>query len=186
MDLHTVVFDSHINLQSKPLSPGAAPQNTPILYCWFSPKTWGEKFNLQTKFFTSTIQLCLIQFSSLNVWAWLYLTGRESVKYHRSIVDSHRLDAPGNTEPNQDIKDITANCVGDSHISQACGCTHTHTHTLETCKEELKFQKLLNRAWMHTTVLPCRATIRLAIQSGTLVPAARKVMPIMTSGIPSV
>lgn len=33
---------------------------------------------------------------------------------------------------------------------------------------------------------PCRATIRLAIQSGTLVPAARKVMPMMTSGIPRV
>lgn len=33
---------------------------------------------------------------------------------------------------------------------------------------------------------PCRATMRLAIQSGTLVPAARKVMPMMTSGIPSV
>lgn len=27
--------------------------------------------------------------------------------------------------------------------------------------------------------LPCRATIRLAMQSGTLVPAARKVMPMM-------
>lgn len=34
--------------------------------------------------------------------------------------------------------------------------------------------------------LPCRATIRLAMQSGTLVPAARKVMPMMTSGIPRV
>lgn len=34
--------------------------------------------------------------------------------------------------------------------------------------------------------LPWRATIRLAMQSGTLVPAARKVMPMMTSGIPSV
>lgn len=34
--------------------------------------------------------------------------------------------------------------------------------------------------------LPCRATMRLAMQSGTLVPAARKVMPMMTSGIPSV
>lgn len=34
--------------------------------------------------------------------------------------------------------------------------------------------------------LPCLATIKLAMQSGTLVPAARKVMPMMTSGIPSV
>lgn len=34
--------------------------------------------------------------------------------------------------------------------------------------------------------LPWRATIRLAMQSGTLVPAARKVMPMITSGIPSV
>lgn len=33
---------------------------------------------------------------------------------------------------------------------------------------------------------PWRATIRLAMQSGTLVPAARNVMPIITSGIPSV
>lgn len=33
---------------------------------------------------------------------------------------------------------------------------------------------------------PCRATMRLAMQSGTLVPAARKVMPMITSGIPSV
>ena len=34
--------------------------------------------------------------------------------------------------------------------------------------------------------LPCLATIKLAMQSGTLVPAARNVMPMMTSGIPSV
>lgn len=34
--------------------------------------------------------------------------------------------------------------------------------------------------------LPCLATIRLAMQSGTLVPAAKKVMPMMTSGMPSV
>lgn len=34
--------------------------------------------------------------------------------------------------------------------------------------------------------LPCLATIKLAMQSGTLVPAARKVIPMMTSGIPSV
>lgn len=34
--------------------------------------------------------------------------------------------------------------------------------------------------------VPCLATIKLAMQSGTLVPAARKVMPMMTSGIPSV
>lgn len=33
---------------------------------------------------------------------------------------------------------------------------------------------------------PCLATMRLAMQSGTLVPAARKVIPMMTSGIPSV
>lgn len=33
---------------------------------------------------------------------------------------------------------------------------------------------------------PCLATIRLAMQSGTLVPAAKKVMPMITSGIPSV
>ena len=33
---------------------------------------------------------------------------------------------------------------------------------------------------------PCRATITLAMQSGTLVPAARKVIPIITSGIPRV
>lgn len=33
---------------------------------------------------------------------------------------------------------------------------------------------------------PCRATMRLAMQSGTLVPAARKVMPMITSGIPRV
>lgn len=37
-----------------------------------------------------------------------------------------------------------------------------------------------------TWCVPCRATIRLAMQSGTLVPAARKVMPMMTSGIPKV
>lgn len=37
-----------------------------------------------------------------------------------------------------------------------------------------------------TLCVPCRATIRLAMQSGTLVPAARKVMPMMTSGIPNV
>lgn len=35
-------------------------------------------------------------------------------------------------------------------------------------------------------VLPCRATITLAMQSGTLVPAARKVMPMITSGMPRV
>lgn len=34
--------------------------------------------------------------------------------------------------------------------------------------------------------VPCRATITLAMQSGTLVPAARKVMPMMTSGMPRV
>ena len=34
--------------------------------------------------------------------------------------------------------------------------------------------------------VPCLATITLAMQSGTLVPAARKVMPMMTSGIPRV
>lgn len=34
--------------------------------------------------------------------------------------------------------------------------------------------------------IPCLATIKLAMQSGTLVPAARKVIPMMTSGIPSV
>lgn len=34
--------------------------------------------------------------------------------------------------------------------------------------------------------VPCLATIKLAMQSGTLVPAARKVMPMMTSGMPSV
>lgn len=34
--------------------------------------------------------------------------------------------------------------------------------------------------------VPCLATIKLAIQSGTLVPAARKVMPMITSGIPRV
>lgn len=34
--------------------------------------------------------------------------------------------------------------------------------------------------------IPCLATITLAMQSGTLVPAARKVMPMMTSGIPRV
>lgn len=33
---------------------------------------------------------------------------------------------------------------------------------------------------------PCLATMRLAMQSGTLVPAAKKVIPMMTSGIPSV
>lgn len=35
-------------------------------------------------------------------------------------------------------------------------------------------------------MIPCLATIKLAMQSGTLVPAARKVMPIITSGIPRV
>ena len=34
--------------------------------------------------------------------------------------------------------------------------------------------------------LPCLATMRLAMQSGTLVPAARNVMPMITSGIPRV
>lgn len=34
--------------------------------------------------------------------------------------------------------------------------------------------------------VPCRATMTLAMQSGTLVPAARKVMPMMTSGMPRV
>lgn len=37
-----------------------------------------------------------------------------------------------------------------------------------------------------TLSVPCLATIKLAMQSGTLVPAARKVMPMMTSGIPRV
>lgn len=37
-----------------------------------------------------------------------------------------------------------------------------------------------------TLFVPCLATIKLAMQSGTLVPAARKVMPMMTSGIPRV
>lgn len=37
-----------------------------------------------------------------------------------------------------------------------------------------------------TLFIPCLATIKLAMQSGTLVPAARKVMPMMTSGIPRV
>lgn len=36
--------------------------------------------------------------------------------YHGSIVDSHCLDAPGNAESNQNIKHITANRVGDSHV----------------------------------------------------------------------
>lgn len=34
--------------------------------------------------------------------------------------------------------------------------------------------------------VPCRATIRLAMQSGTLVPAAKNVMPIITSGMSKV
>jgi len=43
------------------------------------------------------------------------------------------------------------------------------------------------KAWRNLhSFLPCRATIRLAKQSGTLVPAAKKVMPIMTSGMPIV
>lgn len=39
---------------------------------------------------------------------------------------------------------------------------------------------------MNSRDKPWRATIRLAMQSGTLVPAARNVMPIITSGMPSV
>ena len=35
-------------------------------------------------------------------------------------------------------------------------------------------------------LLPCLATMRLAMQSGTLVTAARNVMPMITSGIPRV
>ncbi len=45
-------------------------------------------------------------------------------RYHRAVFDSHRLDAPGNAESNQDIKDITANRVGDSHVPQAWAHRH--------------------------------------------------------------
>lgn len=52
--LDTESYIPHINLQSKPLIPGAAPQNTPILYCWFSPVTKVKKLNLQSQCFTFT------------------------------------------------------------------------------------------------------------------------------------
>lgn len=42
------------------------------------------------------------------------------------------------------------------------------------------------KIWIFFVCIPCLATITLAMQSGTLVPAARKVMPMMTSGIPRV
>lgn len=45
---------------------------------------------------------------------------------------------------------------------------------------------MLTAVGAETRCVPCLATIRLAMQSGTLVPAARKVMPMMTSGIPNV
>lgn len=46
--------------------------------------------------------------------------------------------------------------------------------------------ELAGGADVEAQFIPCLATIKLAMQSGTLVPAARKVMPMMTSGIPRV
>lgn len=134
MDQHTVSYVSHINLQSNQQSPGAAPQNIPILCCWFSPETRVEKLNEPTQFFfyiynvSSAVDFWVVQCEC--VWVWVYLSRREreSDRYHRSIVDSHCLQGPGNTEPNQNIKDIATNCVGDSHISQTCQQTHIIHH----------------------------------------------------------
>lgn len=48
------------------------------------------------------------------------------------------------------------------------------------------YSEQYNVYWTPLEAIPCLATIKLAIQSGTLVPAARKVMPMITSGIPRV
>ena len=52
--------------------------------------------------------------------------------------------------------------------------------------QELNVVKELDTSHRKRYTVPCLATMRLAMQSGTLVPAARKVMPMMTSGIPRV
>lgn len=122
-------------------------------------------------------------------------------QYHRAVVDGHGLQGPGNTQPHQDVKDIAADGVRDRHIPQACRERRPANRGGHECPTEpnptrfrMPVDEMSETCRVDTQVsgrrgedaAPCRATMRLAMQSGTLVPAARKVMPMMTSGIPRV
>ena len=124
-----------------------------------------------------------------------------------AVVDAERLQRPGQAQAHQDVKYITAYGVGDGHVSQTWGkesntvrvCVRPRDKSIMTRNILLRNTTTLNSvsALFHSTgelvwassvcvCVPWRATITLAMQSGTLVPAARKVMPMMTSGMPSV
>lgn len=115
-------------------------------------------------------------------------------------LDAERLQRPGQTQTHQDVKHITAYGVGDGHVSQTWGeerntvkvCVQSGDKAITTSKTLLCDAGLLlcfpTRFDLSASYVnvPCRATMTLAMQSGTLVPAARKVMPMMTSGMPRV
>lgn len=93
--------------------------------------------------------------------------------YWWSVVHHQRTQSPGEAQTQQDVKDIAAYGVRHRHVPHAWGERATEKRLKwgereRACNDQSFF-----------FFLPCRATIRLAMQSGTLVPAARKVMPMM-------
>lgn len=97
----------------------------------------------------------------------------EEVAYRRSVVHQKGTQSPGEPQTQQDVKDIAPNRVGHSHVPHAWRGAR---------QAESKIDHQSGHWCDSQTVdgfVPCRATIRLAMQSGTLVPAARKVMPMM-------
>ena len=89
------------------------------------------------------------------------------------MVHHKGTQSPREAQTQQDVKDIAANGVRHRHVPHAWRKKGlTGTNTIKRAQAEIN-----GDSGRH--LLPCRATIRLAMQSGTLVPAARKVMPMM-------
>lgn len=95
--------------------------------------------------------------------------------HRRPSVHKHRLDEPRQTQT-QHVEDVRAHDVGHGHVSFTCARRVTDQPHALRCV-----------LFGHVRVsLPSRATITLTTVSGMLVPAARSVIPITVSGIPSV
>lgn len=110
---------------------------------------------------------------------------RQQTESFQYLMTSLRINADERIEMTPCQADALHRGAVSHHITAGEDAALHPTHTSSPPLLHVLFALILLRASSRAG-LPCRATIRLAMQSGTLVPAARKVMPMMTSGIPSV
>lgn len=148
-----------IYLQWERLMPAAGRQNIQDLYYLWTPERRNKN-------------VCSSQ--KRKVLNTERKTRRYMCPYYWSMVHQKRTQSPREAQPQQDVKDIAAYRVGHRHVAHTWKEKKKLFNLMQW--EEKLFKKRLRWLFCH---LPCRATIRLAMQSGTLVPAARKVIPMM-------